>query len=374
VGVAADVQKPPLKLEGVTVSVGGVAAALFYVSPTQINAVADPKTPLGNDSVVITSAAGTQSTTVKIDANAPPGLFSLFATGTRDGAIFNGLTFLLGDFSTHTANSPTFLALFATGLNLAVAPTVTIGGVSVQVTFFGASPCCDGLQQINVMLPDSLAGAGRVSVKVMESGVASNSVQIVLLPPPGQTEFPGDEDNKTRSREIAGLAWIPGTSLVLVADQNDDVVRVVDIKAGKVTKVIVLAEGSHPIDVAATADGATAVVAESGTGKAAIINLTTFMLTVEIATGPGPVRVAIGGSQAVVVNTDNDTVSIINLANNTLQKTLEVGREPEGIAIDAATKRAFVLNEDGGSITVIDLSTLSRIDRIVLDPSLRPES
>lgn len=57
----------------------------------------------------------------------------------------------------HTANSPTYLALFATGLNLSPPPVVAFGGVPVKVVFFGAAPCCDGLDQINIALPDSLA-------------------------------------------------------------------------------------------------------------------------------------------------------------------------------------------------------------------------
>src|ERR1700716_2573529 len=36
---AADASKPPDTLGGVTVSVAGVKATLFYVSPTQVNAV-----------------------------------------------------------------------------------------------------------------------------------------------------------------------------------------------------------------------------------------------------------------------------------------------------------------------------------------------
>src|SRR5215475_7290702 len=131
VAYAIDVQKPPVSLGGVTVSIAGTAAALFYVSPTQINAVVDPKTPLGNDNVVVTSQTGAQNGTLTVSTSAPAGLFSLFGTGTRDGAILNAITFLLGDFSTRTANSPTYLALFATGVNLSSTPTVTIGGVSV---------------------------------------------------------------------------------------------------------------------------------------------------------------------------------------------------------------------------------------------------
>ena len=160
VAYTADTQNPPVNLGGGTMSIGGVAAALFYVSPTQINAVVDPKTPSGMQTLTVMSPSGTQTGSVTIDPNAPAGLFSLFGSGTRDGAVLNAITFLLGDFSTRTANSPTYLALFATGLNLSVTPVVTIGGVPVQVVFFGAAPCCDGLDQINIMLPDSLAARG----------------------------------------------------------------------------------------------------------------------------------------------------------------------------------------------------------------------
>ena len=243
---ADNVVTPPPSLGGVTVTIGGSPASLFYVSPRQINAVANPATPVGPQTVVVTSAMSMQTGSVTIDTNAPPGLFSLFGTGTRDGAILNAVTFLLGAFSTHSAQSPTFLALFATGLNTSINPTVTIGGVPVQVVFFGATPCCDGLQQINVMLPDSLAGAGRVPVVVMQNGRTSNTVQVTLLPPQGQGEFSGDAENTTRNRELASLAYVPGTSLVLSADENDDVVRVIDIATRQVTHVIALPQGARP--------------------------------------------------------------------------------------------------------------------------------
>jgi uncharacterized protein (TIGR03437 family) len=371
---AGNVQNPPVSLGGVGVSIGGTNAALFYVSPTQINAVVDPKTPTGVQALLVTSPSGAQNGSITIDSNAAPGLFSLFGNGMRDGAILNALNFLLGDFSTNTGNSATFLALFATGLNFPVTPVVTIGGVPVQVTFSGPAPCCDGLDQVNVMLPASLAGAGRVPVLLTQNGVASNTVQVVLLPPQGEKEFSGDQDNTTRRRELAGLAWIPGTSLVLLTDENDDVVRVVDVKAMKVTQVISLADGSAPVAVAVTANGATALVAESGTGKVAVIDLTKFMVTTEVATGPGPVRVAIAGAQAVVVNGDNDTVSILNLTNNTVEKTLTVGHGPVGVAIDAAAARAYVLNQDDGSMSILDLAGLSVASTVTLGASLRPES
>jgi uncharacterized protein (TIGR03437 family) len=48
---ATDVVNPPTSLGGVTVSIGGSAAALFYVSPTQINGVVNPSTMVGVQAV-----------------------------------------------------------------------------------------------------------------------------------------------------------------------------------------------------------------------------------------------------------------------------------------------------------------------------------
>src|SRR5437763_1703554 len=80
VAFASDVQHPPTSLGGVSVTIGGTAAALFYVSPTQINAVVGQTTLSGADAVVVTSGTGTQNGTVTVGNDAPPGLFSLFGT------------------------------------------------------------------------------------------------------------------------------------------------------------------------------------------------------------------------------------------------------------------------------------------------------
>lgn len=369
IAVASDVQKPPTSLGGATVSIGGAAASLFYVSPTQINAVVNPTTPLGSEAVVVTSSSGTQNGTVTISTDAPPGLFSLYGTGTRDGAILNALTFLLGDFSIRTGNSPTYLAVYATGLT--AQPTVTIGGVPATVSFWGAAPCCAGLQQINVLLPDSLAGAGRVPVVATVNGHASNTVEIVLLPPAGSKPFSDDDDNHTRSRELASLAYIPGTSSVLSTDQNDDVVRVIDLQTKAVTHVIALTQGAGPVGIAVSADGALAAVAESGSGKVAILDLKTFAVKLEVAAGAGASSVAIAGTHAVVVNRDEDTVTIVDLTAGAAQKTIPVGRGPVNVAADAATSTAYVTNENDGTISVVNITGLNVARTIKIDDSAR---
>jgi uncharacterized protein (TIGR03437 family) len=372
IAVANNVQSPPTSLGGVTVTIGGTSAALFYVSPTQINAVVDPKTPTGSDAVSVVSSTGTQTGTVTVSTTAPPGLFSLLGTGTRDGAIVNAILGGLMNFSTQTSNHSTFLALFATGMNTSATPAVSIGGVPVQVTFAGASPCCDGLQQINVMLPDSLAGAGRVPVVVAAGGQISNIVQIVLLPSDGNKEFSGDQDNQARSRELSALAYIPGTSTVISADENDDVLRIIDVNAKQITHVVTLPKGANPSGVAVNSAGTLAVVTETGLGKVAIVDLTKFTVTSEVATGNGPTAIAIAGTQAVVVNQDVDSVSVVDLTSAAVQKTIAVGRGPAGVA--AASGKAYVTNEDDGTVSVIDLAGLAVTQTIQLGATIRPEA
>ena len=366
--------KPPDSFGGVTVTAGGVIAPLFYVSPTQINAVLSGSTPLGSQTLTVTSSTGTFSTSITVDKAAPPGIFSLFGTGTRDGAIINAITFKLGAFSTTTASATTFLSIFATGLDLSTPPTVTIGGVSATVQFAGAAPCCLGLQQINVMVPSSVAGAGRVPVVLQSGGTSSNTVQVVMLPNQGQGPFTNDQENQTRSRELAGIAYIPGTSLALVTDENDDVVRVIDISKRTVVQTISLPSGAEPVAVAVDALGKVAVVVERNNAKIAILDLTSFTVTGEVAVGLGPVAAAIAGTQAVVVNEDADSVSIVDLTAKAVLKTLTVGRGPAGVAVDATAKKAYVTNEDDGTVSVIDLAALSVSSTIPLAANLRVEA
>jgi uncharacterized protein (TIGR03437 family) len=74
-----------------------------------------------------------------------------------------------------------FLVLFGTGLRHYSALsgiTVTIGGVAGEVSFAGPQPTFSGLDQMNVLLPRSLAGRGEVDVALTVDGVAANSVRI----------------------------------------------------------------------------------------------------------------------------------------------------------------------------------------------------
>src|SRR2546427_3995953 len=219
----------PKSLGGVTVTIGGIACNLFYVSPTQVNVQIDTSVVPGSQTLVLTSPTGTFSFKLTIEKTGAPGLFTLNGTGTRDGAVLNAVTFARSSFGVTTGGAPTYLAIFATGLDFSSAPKVTIDGVSVPVQFYGNAPGFAGLQQINVQLIDKLAGAGRVEVAVTAGGKTSNIIEIMILPNPGQGPFAPASENEQRNRELAGLAYVPGTSFVLVADEQDDVIRVIDV-------------------------------------------------------------------------------------------------------------------------------------------------
>jgi uncharacterized protein (TIGR03437 family) len=53
-----------------------------------------------------------------------------------------------------------------------------IGGTPAAVAYAGAQPTYEGLDQINVVIPASMAGKGLVSVQVIVDGFASNSLQV----------------------------------------------------------------------------------------------------------------------------------------------------------------------------------------------------
>jgi uncharacterized protein (TIGR03437 family) len=57
---------------------------------------------------------------------------------------------------------------------------VTVNGVNAPVKYAGAQGSFPGLDQVNVLLPASLAGKGTVEVQLTAGGVAANPVQIVI--------------------------------------------------------------------------------------------------------------------------------------------------------------------------------------------------
>ncbi|HXB68913.1 MAG TPA: GDSL-type esterase/lipase family protein [Candidatus Acidoferrales bacterium] len=169
----------PTALDGVSVTVGGHAAFVQYISPTQINVVLGPDTPTGPVAVTVTNRGATSAPAIVMSTVAGPGLFRLGAAGGRypaalidfaDGSVkiaasdalygrIEGVaTAAQGQIISvyGTGFGPTRLAppassLFSGAYDLAASVTATIGGVSANVLFAGrVGP---GLDQINIVIP-----------------------------------------------------------------------------------------------------------------------------------------------------------------------------------------------------------------------------
>lgn len=74
-----------------------------------------------------------------------------------------------------------FVQFYGTGLKNRGAPvTAKVGGVDATVQFAGAHPTFTGLDQINVLLPRSLAGRGTRDVVLTAGDKTANTVPITV--------------------------------------------------------------------------------------------------------------------------------------------------------------------------------------------------
>ncbi|MGE0126762.1 MAG: M36 family metallopeptidase [Blastocatellales bacterium] len=190
----------PTQLAGTTLTVNGVPAPLFFVSPTQINFVVPPALALidpGPAAVIVSSPTGTYSLgNVQIVASAPA-IFTADATGKGDAAALattDGVNFLRQPFDVLINGKPNVLVLFGTGIRRAQAAApnddngvaesvaVTIDGSPARTLYAGAQGSFSGLDQINVEMPPALANTGprRVEVVVTVNNVAANRVTIQI--------------------------------------------------------------------------------------------------------------------------------------------------------------------------------------------------
>ncbi|HKX00836.1 MAG TPA: FG-GAP-like repeat-containing protein [Bryobacteraceae bacterium] len=176
-------------------------ARLLYVSPGQINFLVPPSTATGTAVVTIT----TQTLAVNIVHTAQiqiapvaPSLFTLnlaglaaaYITRVRPGqpqSFEPVFTLQNGDLvgkpiDLGPAGDQVYLILYGTGLRSAGTAGVTakVEGISAPVGYAGPQNQFAGLDQINVLLPRSLAGTGDASIVVTAAGIDANTVHLTI--------------------------------------------------------------------------------------------------------------------------------------------------------------------------------------------------
>jgi uncharacterized protein (TIGR03437 family) len=195
----------PASLGGATLKVtdaAGVArpAGLVYASPSQINFVVPDGTSPGIATFAATSSSTTQTFTATVQGVVPT-LFSMSSTGTGvaaatavqvqaanpqlQGPVAVFQCALTGGCTSVPIalgiDTPIYVSFYGTGIRGRTALTnvhLVIGGTSVPVLYAGPQPSYPGLDQVNVLLPLSLRGAGESNVVLTVDGQVSNTVTI----------------------------------------------------------------------------------------------------------------------------------------------------------------------------------------------------
>jgi uncharacterized protein (TIGR03437 family) len=186
----------PTSLDGVSVTIGGKAAFVYYISPTQIN-VQVPDVATGNADVIVTSGSSTSNTASATVATYSPAFFASgsYAIATHtDGTLVAPAGLYTG--ATPAAKGET-ITLWGTGFGptspsvapgqlpgatIAYAtnpPTVSIGGVNASVYGIALNPSALGLYQVTVTVPAS-APSGDQPVVASVSGQSSPATGVLL--------------------------------------------------------------------------------------------------------------------------------------------------------------------------------------------------
>jgi uncharacterized protein (TIGR03437 family) len=181
----------PQAIAGTSVTMNGLPAPLYFVSPAQVNAQVPFELAPGSTMAEVTSPAGVTTWIPTTVQTAGPGIFTLNASGSGDAALLDAQTYR-PITSASPAQAGEWIQIYGTGLG-AVSPAATTGDVPpspppqtstpVQVLIDGAAqaaywsglaPYFVGLYAVNVQLPANLA-PGSHQLQLSMGGASSNT-------------------------------------------------------------------------------------------------------------------------------------------------------------------------------------------------------
>jgi uncharacterized protein (TIGR03437 family) len=177
----------PVQASSVRVTINGVSAPLYYVSPGQINAQIPYETPLNRPVTVTVNNNGLAGSATLTVAATAPGLFTdaggnvaPAATAARGSVVSVYITGAGAVSPSVATGSAPAAGTPVTQLPAPVMSTsVTIGGVAAAVQFVGIPVGLVGVTQINVAIPAG-AALGKQAVVVTVGGVGSAPANLTV--------------------------------------------------------------------------------------------------------------------------------------------------------------------------------------------------
>ena len=181
----------PTVLGDTSVTINGIPAPLFFVSPQQVNAQVPFEVGPGGAVSEVVSKSGIALALINVVA-AGPGIFTLNGQGTGDGAVLDAISYAPVS-STQPIAAGGYIAIYCTGLgavtpatttgnipaspppNTTATPEVRIDGQPVPMLGSVLAPGFVGVYQVNAQVPATLA-AGAHQLQIVVAGAASNAV------------------------------------------------------------------------------------------------------------------------------------------------------------------------------------------------------
>jgi uncharacterized protein (TIGR03437 family) len=176
----------PFAVGGASVTVtdstgAALPAGIVYASPSQLNYRVPPTAAAGLAKVTITAAGTSVGGNITIAA-AYPGLFRQTADGLAAGQIVrvhNGVQSFepLSSGPVTLGSDQVYVVLYGTGIGSSNV-SATIGGATATLAYAGPQGTYPGLDQVNLLIPSSLAGHGQSYVVITAGGRTSNPVYL----------------------------------------------------------------------------------------------------------------------------------------------------------------------------------------------------
>lgn len=198
----------PISLAGTSLTIRDSAgklwpAPLFFVSPNQINYQIPAAAANGPATIIVSNRTNTLTVGTINVAKVAPGVFSADASGRglaaaqalrvkadgsqsyEDVVRFDSAQnkFVAVPIDLGAATDQIFLVLYGTGWrnrSNQSAVSVKVSNTDAPVNFAGAQGSLTGLDQINALLPKTLAGRGEVEVVLTADGQAANVVKVSI--------------------------------------------------------------------------------------------------------------------------------------------------------------------------------------------------
>jgi uncharacterized protein (TIGR03437 family) len=195
--VSAQALPFPTSLGGVTVSINGTLAPIYFAAAGQIDCIVPYEATGQTATITITNNGVTSNAVTVILAPTSPGVFSADGSGTGDGSITHADGSLvnaaspakkgetvemyvsgLGNLTTHVSDGSG-----ATGVNNALTPlAVYVAGIplpAASVSYQGLTVDA-GLYQVNFVIPSTLAVSGEVPVALLTPDAFTDEVNMAV--------------------------------------------------------------------------------------------------------------------------------------------------------------------------------------------------